>query len=266
MERGWIKLHRKTIDSAVFRNPDLFMFWSYCLMKASHKPIAQMVGFQTVHLDPGQFIFGRRQAAKELPLSERTIRTCLKKLENSRNLTIKTTQKFSVISVVNWEIYQSNDLQNVPTNDLLVTHKRPTGDHKQEQKNKRIKKTYPHSNSSNGGSSDLTFSELLCRYSPDEQQIIQEAFKAIALTRTSGKVKHSILISELRYWSEFETWKVIGGIRKYLEQEHHLAGKKEQYLRGIIRGMRQPASLNTGNMSTGSNLLDAYYKDASHAR
>ena len=80
MNRGYIKLWRRSFDSAVWKNPKLWRFWTYCLLKATHKPIDLMVGFQRVHLEQGQFIFGRGTAAQDTGLSEQNIRTCLRAL------------------------------------------------------------------------------------------------------------------------------------------------------------------------------------------
>jgi hypothetical protein len=85
-------------------------------------------------LKPGQFIFGRKAAARELKTTERKIRTCVHKLENLQNLTIKTTNKFSIISIMNWEIYQGNGIESDQQSDQQVTSKRPASDHKQERK------------------------------------------------------------------------------------------------------------------------------------
>lgn len=101
-------------------------------MKASHKEIDIIVGFQTVHLMPGQFVFGRAKTSKEIGLSERNIRTCLNYLKKSQNLTIKTTNKFSVITIINWGIYQGDDIDERPAN-------RPTSD-QQVTTNKNVKK------------------------------------------------------------------------------------------------------------------------------
>lgn len=91
-----------------------------------------MVGYQEVTLKPGQFIFGRRKAASDLNLSERTIRTCLKALKNFKQLTIETTNKFSILSIVKWDIYQSNGLINDQQDDQQIVHpvtsKRPAND------------------------------------------------------------------------------------------------------------------------------------------
>jgi hypothetical protein len=139
MDRGYVKLWRKTLDSGWFQNPELFTFWCYCLCKATWKPITQIVGFQQIDLQPGQFVFGRRAASAEIMMSVRKIRTCMQNLKNMGNVTLKTTNKFTIISVVNWDIYQIDEIQNGPQSGPRQAHKRPTGDHKQEVKNIRIK-------------------------------------------------------------------------------------------------------------------------------
>lgn len=137
MDRGYVKLWRKSLDSGFLQNPQLWVFWCWCLMKATHKPKKIMVGMQLVELQPGQFVFGRKSAAKELKISEQTIRTCLKKLKNLKNLTIKTTNRFSVITVVNWDIYQQDQpTTNQQTNQQL-TSSQPTANHKQECKTQK---------------------------------------------------------------------------------------------------------------------------------
>ena len=138
MSDGWIKLYRKSIDSGLMQNPELWTFWCWCLLKASHKTKKQMVGMQMVDLKPGQLVFGRKAAAHELCLTERKIRTIVQKLKNLENLTIKTTNKFSIISIANWNSYQQETSECDQQSDQHVTSKRPASDHKQESKKERI--------------------------------------------------------------------------------------------------------------------------------
>lgn len=98
-------------------------------MKASHKEHKLIVGFQEIQLNPGEFIFGLKAASKELRLTVQNLRTCISFLKDNKNITIKTTNKFSIISIVNWDTYQSleneNNTQiNKPlTNDQQTTNK-----------------------------------------------------------------------------------------------------------------------------------------------
>jgi len=128
MNSGYIKLWRKSLDSPTWQNIKLWRFWEWCLLKASHKKHNQLVGFQSVTLLPGQFVFGRNIASKETGLSPQTVRTCKNHFEKSGKLTSKTTNKYSVITIVNWDTYQNNTNEstskttnNQPSSNQQVT-------------------------------------------------------------------------------------------------------------------------------------------------
>lgn len=128
MNQGYVKLWRKSIDAGWIKNHKLWVFWTYCLMKASHREFDAIVGLQVIRLMPGQFVFGRRKASEETGLSQQEIRTILAFLIKAGNLTIKTTNKFSIITIVNWHIYQAKETDNQPadqptTNQQLTTYK-----------------------------------------------------------------------------------------------------------------------------------------------
>jgi len=135
MQRGYIKVWRKTIDSGWLQNHKLCSFWLWCLLKATHQEYNQIVGCQTVHLMPGEFVFGRKVAAKELKMSEQEIRTLVDSMRKRKNLTIKTTNKFSVISIVNWSAYQDDEFTINQQINQQLTNKQPTTNHKQTHKN-----------------------------------------------------------------------------------------------------------------------------------
>lgn len=116
MHRGYIKLWRRALDNGWLANHELWSFWCYCLLKASHKKIIIKIGFQDIPLNPGQFIFGRNAAMRDLKMSEWKVRACLRYLRVCGNLTIKTTNKFSIITVLNWPIYQGDDSDEPPAN------------------------------------------------------------------------------------------------------------------------------------------------------
>jgi len=140
MSNGWVKLWRKSIDSGLIKNHKVWIFWTYCLMKANHKKDFKcVVGFQEVVLQPGQFIFGLKKAAEETCLSMQNIRTGLTFLKKYKNLTIKSTNKFSIVSVINWDIYQQQEKEINKQTNTRVTSSQQASNNIQEQKNKRTK-------------------------------------------------------------------------------------------------------------------------------
>jgi len=125
---GWIKLFRKSLDSGLLKNHKLWVFWCYCLMKANHKKDFKcVVGYQEVILQPGEFVFGLKVAAEETNISIQSLRTCIAHLKKYKNLTIKSTNKFSIISIVNWETYQQEKTAtNKQTNKPLTNNQQHT--------------------------------------------------------------------------------------------------------------------------------------------
>lgn len=126
MADGWIKLYRQSVENGWLQNHKLWAFWSYCLLKASHKKSTIMVGFQRVDLEPGQFIFGRKKASFDLKLSEQEVRTCLKHLENYENITIKSTNKYTLVTLNKWEQFQGEDIADNQQINQHVTSSQPT--------------------------------------------------------------------------------------------------------------------------------------------
>jgi hypothetical protein len=122
--QGYIALHRKTIESNVFQDDGLFKLWCYCLMRATHKERDFLHGGVLIRLRPGQFVTGRKVLTEELNSTEQKVRTRLALLEKMGNLTIKSTNKYSIITVVNWGYYQTerNKITNKqPTNNQQIT-------------------------------------------------------------------------------------------------------------------------------------------------
>jgi len=110
---GWIKLHRKTLDSKIFADPYLFKIFSWCLLKASKKRETKTfscgLGKITVEVKPGQFIYGRLAAAEELQMKPSSIRNRLKKIEKFGCINIYPKKTHSIIYITKWALFQVAD-------------------------------------------------------------------------------------------------------------------------------------------------------------
>jgi len=114
-------------------------------MKASYKEMDMRVGYQEVHLMPGDFIFGLNKASSELRISVQSIRTIITALISTQNITVKPTNKFSIISINNWDTYQADDKDiNTQINTQLTNNQQTTNTQLTTNKNeKNVKnKTY----------------------------------------------------------------------------------------------------------------------------
>jgi len=137
-DAGWIKLHRSITDSFVFDNPDRLKFWLWCLCKASHKDRKQTVGLQEIQLTKGQFVFGRKKASTELSMDESKIYRLLKTFEKREKVEVKSNNKYSLVTVVNWSFYQGSEQQSEQQmNNKLTTNEQQSNTNKNVKKERR---------------------------------------------------------------------------------------------------------------------------------
>lgn len=110
-DEGWIKLHRKIEKSAVFQNEGILKVWIWCLIKANHEdkwvPVRTGRGTTQVLVKRGQFIFGRKTAAKALRMKEPTVQKRMMVLRKLENLIIQSNSHYSIVSIINWDTYQT---------------------------------------------------------------------------------------------------------------------------------------------------------------
>jgi hypothetical protein len=138
MNNGYIKLYRKIRTSAIFNDMQLYRLWTICLTEASHTEREQIIGKQTVKLNKGEFVTGRFDLmemynsglkAKDKVKGEKTVFRWLETLEKGGYLTIKKTNKFSIVSIDNWGLYQGKQGDDDLVSDHQMTIKRPSNDH-----------------------------------------------------------------------------------------------------------------------------------------
>ena len=124
MSDGWVKLHRKLLDHPIFKNDKLFRVFVYCLLKASHKDREQLVGDSIVNLKAGELATGRTAISGATGLSEQNVKTAINKLKALQIITSKPTNKYSIISILNWDSYQQDNQQTTskqPASNQHVT-------------------------------------------------------------------------------------------------------------------------------------------------
>ena len=115
---SYIKLFRKLLISPIFENEKALKVWIWCLLKATHK---------------GQFVTGRKKAGEELKMKERTVYDYFKLLEKLQMISIKSNNKFSIVTVEKWEDYQVEELK---------IDNRTTTKQQQSNTNKNVKNIY----------------------------------------------------------------------------------------------------------------------------
>lgn len=105
MSQGWICLHRQMLEWEWYSDVNTTRLFIHCLLKANHKEKK----WQGKVIPRGSFITGRNVLAEETGLTVRQIRTALDKLKSTNNIAIKSTNKNSLVTVINYDLYQDNN-------------------------------------------------------------------------------------------------------------------------------------------------------------
>ena len=130
MSDGFIKLHRRLIDWEWFKSPETYLLFTYLLLSANYKKSK----WRGIEIQKGQIVTGRRQLSEKTGLSEQKIRTCLQRLISTKELTIKTTNRFSIVTICNYNKYQNENNEINQNSNQQSTSNQPTTNHVQEVK------------------------------------------------------------------------------------------------------------------------------------
>jgi len=137
MADGWIKLHRQTIDSEWFTDVSTNHLFIYCVIRANHKDTR----WQGVNIGRGQFITSLDSLSSGTGLSVRQVRTSLKKLITTSQLTSQSTNKYRLITIVSYDKYQGDDKPvDKPATSQRQTNDKPATTDKNEKNKKKEKK------------------------------------------------------------------------------------------------------------------------------
>ena len=103
---GWITVHRKMLDHWVSQEPELFAFWMRLLIEANHSDKKRMFNGTLIEIKRGQTLFGLEAFEAKSGISRKKLRRYLAMLENESMIGRQKTNKYSLISIVNYEEYQ----------------------------------------------------------------------------------------------------------------------------------------------------------------
>jgi TusA-related sulfurtransferase len=120
MEKGWIKIHRKMTEWEWYDDIITFKLFIHLLLTVNYEDKE----WHGILIKKGQIVTSRGHLAKQLNVGDQQIRTALTKLKSTSEITIKTTNKYTIITILNWIKYQQ--LTNKLTNEQPTTNQQLT--------------------------------------------------------------------------------------------------------------------------------------------
>lgn len=137
---GYVKIYRKLLSWGWYSNSPVKDTFIHFLLTANFKDMP----WQNIVIERGQLVTSYPKLAESLGFTVQQIRTAILKLKSTGEITVKTTNKFQLVTVVNFEDYQSyedetnrqiNTQINRQITDNQQTNNRQITDNQQQRKN-----------------------------------------------------------------------------------------------------------------------------------
>lgn len=107
LKRGYVRLFRAIDSWEWYTDVKVFKLFLHCLIKANHTD----KNWKSLTIQHGSFITSYEKLSVETGLTINEVRTALKKLKLTGELTHKTTHHYSIITVNNYSLYQETNTQ-----------------------------------------------------------------------------------------------------------------------------------------------------------
>ena len=138
MDDGYIKIFRSLKSWEWYQDSNTKDVFLHLLLNAQWEDSR----FRGHDIPKGSLVTGYTALSNQLGISIQSIRTAFKHLKSSGEITTKVTNKFTIVSIVNWEKYQGkeesvNRQNNTQPNNLLTLNQQSTNTIKE---NKNIRK------------------------------------------------------------------------------------------------------------------------------
>ena len=141
---GWIKLPREILDDPIIKKPKLLQLYMYCYLRANHQESKIIFNDSIIKIERGSFITGRKKISMDLNIHETTIYNRLKSLRKLNYISIKPNSKFSILTIVNYDRYQSYELKDEQQHgNKITTGKQQTNTDNNDKNDKNVKKFIP---------------------------------------------------------------------------------------------------------------------------
>ena len=109
---GFITLHRSLLEWEWYNDVNVKTLFIHCLLKANWED----KNWQGNLIKRGSFVTSVSMLSQELKLTNQKVRTVLEKLKKTNEIFVKTTNKFTVITIVKYSDYQ--DFENKNNNQI----------------------------------------------------------------------------------------------------------------------------------------------------
>ena len=117
-QNGWVKVFYQLLEWEWYGDPNMVALFLHLLLRANFKTTRK----KGVEFGRGVVLTSREQLAAETGISEQTVRTCLKRLKSTNEITIEATNQGSKITICNYDKYQGTAEESDQETNQQINH------------------------------------------------------------------------------------------------------------------------------------------------
>jgi len=106
---GWIKLHRKLLESPISSKPNYISVWVFLLLNANHKESQALINKENFTVEEGAMITSISKIAKKFDLSTGTVSYILDYFISENMIEKQSNGNFTYIKIKNWDKFQKTE-------------------------------------------------------------------------------------------------------------------------------------------------------------
>lgn len=140
---GYVKIYRSLEGKGYYKKSEYVHLWVHLIMKATYQSKEYLFNNKIEYLKAGQFITGRKSLVNETGINRSKIERILKCFEIEHQIEQQTTNKFRIISILNWNAYQQSEQQNEqPASSQRAASEQPVSTNNKDKKDKKDKNIF----------------------------------------------------------------------------------------------------------------------------
>jgi hypothetical protein len=196
---GWVKLHRSLLGWEWYDDLPCRILWQHLLLSVNYEEKK----WRGNTIEQGQIVTSIANLSESAGLTGKQIRTALEKLKSTGEMAIKTSNKYSIITITNWELYQGNGKQTANEGQAEGKQRATTKEYKKERTKEDIR---AHEIQKPDDVSEQVFSDFLALRKEKKAKLTETALEGIRreAQKAGLTLERALSICCLRGWQGFK--------------------------------------------------------------
>lgn len=195
---GWVKLHRSLLEWEWYDDLPCRVLWQHLLLSVNY----EQKKWRGLTIEEGQLVTSISNLSESAGLTDKQVRSALEKLKSTGEMAIKTSNKYTIITITKWSLYQENGKEKANEGQTEGKQRATTKEYKKERNKESIN---AHELQKPDDVSEQVFSDFLALRKEKKAKLTPTALDGIRSEATKAGVtlQRALEICCMRSWQGF---------------------------------------------------------------